>query len=535
MPEPRVLVFTTDDKAKPLQWLLFALQSAQKAFGDELNGLEIFVMTDAPDAVGAFLKSHAPAIQVKVVDVRKTIEASGLTAVSALSFHGRNISPLQMFRLALPIEPSLDDYSKVVFCDTDVEFRSSKWLRIFGEDVTGVDVAAVMDRALRPRLRIEACRELWTCGAASEAPEKNLERLRSNQFAAAGLMVMNLERLRTAHGDYGEFLRKMVDLCVRHNLPQLDQSLINLFYDFRLIPPQYNAWPSCVPRGAEEWMHHFAGPQKVRISLYPPDGHYRRPDRPVDVVYTVGHIPSKGDVALKYSLRSIAKNCTNIGRVIVVSPEKGGRKWLSDEVEQVYCADLPLARYKHQNILNAILFAIDKCDLHGEFLVSSDDHFYLEPTDFANYPFRFRGWRIPNRPNKKDILPQTVFWKQSLIDTGKLLFDLGLPTLNFQMHSNSHWNADIVRDNIDLFRAAQTLTLGVEPHVLMQNLWLAIQPDLPITKDCDTKTRAVADIGENQHCVSFYHDFKESDSCMVFLMEHFGEPCKYERQQTAAL
>lgn len=524
--EPFVIVFTTDGKPKPLQWLVYALRSGLDRFAG--FGVKYVICTNEPDAVEEGLKSEfVPLDDVQIVNVCDVIGMSGLGQVSSLKFNGRTVPPIQMFRIALPIVPELLKYRKVVFCDTDIGFESAEFLRIFEEDVCGYDVAASHDCTYSPRVAVENCSALARNAAFSLAKESCRNRIKSNEYCSAGVMLMNLERLRESHGDYAEFLRTMVNACVKNGLPQLDQSLVNLFFDVKFISASYNCWEGAnYTEGLPVYLRHFPGARKFSENFYPPKNGMYQPKNKIDILYTVGKPSAGDDIELKWSLRSVAKYGRNVGRIIVTSPFK--RDWLSDEVRQVECNDIQNAGYKHHNILHAILHSIGAAGLHGEFLVSSDDHFYVKETDFARYPFHVRDWRIKKSATSSKNLG-TMIWKQSCVDTGVLLEKHGLPTVDFQGHMNSHWNADLVKDNVELFDEAMKMRYCVEPHVLMQNLWLSRTSDLPLVYRHDAKLHRFVGIPDKIHCISCYDETFNDKEFVDFMNAEFGEKCKYEK------
>ena len=98
----------------------------------------------------------------------------------------------------------------------------------------------------------------------------------------------------------------------------------------------------------------------------------------MDVLYVVGKGSTHDNAELRWSLRSLEAFGRNLGRVVVAGypPE-----WLSDEVVKVPVPDVPVAAYKHVNIMNCILECCRTKAVTGEFLYSSDDHFLCREVD----------------------------------------------------------------------------------------------------------------------------------------------------------
>ena len=131
----------------------------------------------------------------------------------------------------------------------------------------------------------------------------------------------------------------------------------------------------------------------------------------MDIVYVIGTESKHGNLELRMSLRSIAMYGMNKGKVIVVGAPP---KWLSDEVIKVNVEDKYV--YKHSNILMCIEKVVDLGLVDGDFLYSSDDHFYCREVDFDNYPYYIKG---PLRKRVDELDPFYNYHK-SLCDTRML-------------------------------------------------------------------------------------------------------------------
>jgi len=115
----------------------------------------------------------------------------------------------------------------------------------------------------------------------------------------------------------------------------------------------------------------------------------------VDILYIVGTGSRWRNNELKYSLRSIAKNGYNINRIFIVGEIPNFVN--TESVICIPCNDP--TKIKHYNMLYKIDKVIKSTDIGkdngGKFLVSSDDHFYIKPTNFAEYPIYWRGEELP--------------------------------------------------------------------------------------------------------------------------------------------
>lgn len=182
----------------------------------------------------------------------------------------------------------------------------------------------------------------------------------------------------------------------------------------------------------------------------------------MDILYILGDGSSKNNLELRMSLRSIAKYGTNIGKVIVAGSIP---VWLTDYVVKVPVKDR--YSYKHQNILQCIETVIDLGIVKGDFLYSSDDHFYVKSVDFDNYPFYYKC-ELRRSVNKTDPFYQ---YHKSLYDTRILCEKHGLPTDNYSQHCNTHMNTSVFNKCRAIIHESYKLPYGVEPTSILMNVW----------------------------------------------------------------
>lgn len=250
----------------------------------------------------------------------------------------------------------------------------------------------------------------------------------------------------------------------------------------------------------------------------------------MDILYVIGRGSKHDNEELRYSLRSIAKYGQNIGRIFVVGypPE-----FLNlNNVTIIDCGDT--YNRKHKNILHCIETAINRTDIGGEsgdFLLSSDDHFYIKPTDFDNYPIYCKG-RLPIEVNgdTKDAFT----YRLSLVETRELLEDNGYSVHNFSWHGNTHFNTHLFKGHLlALAHISYNQTeYGVEPSCLMLNVMLKHKP-FEFVKRGDVKIGEVHSRAElmeaikGRECISTYDT--GYDMCVRrYLKELFPNKCKYE-------
>ena len=172
-------------------------------------------------------------------------------------------------------------------------------------------------------------------------------------------------------------------------------------------------------------------------------------------------------------------------------------------------------------------------DNDGKFLVSSDDHFYIQPVNFDGYPIYNTGL-LPDEIHLKNEAGNKE-WQQSLVDTKKLLESYNLPYYKFNWHGNTWFNSRIWNDPI--FKAIRNKSLevkeGLEPTAIMLNYQKSVE-NFPTLKRNDLKikkfknrTELLNKIGDSE-CFSIYDS---AIGCGIgkYLEELFPDKCKYER------
>ena len=113
----------------------------------------------------------------------------------------------------------------------------------------------------------------------------------------------------------------------------------------------------------------------------------------MDILYTLGKGSAWQDNELRYSLRSIEKYGKNVGRIYIVGDWCPG--FINrDKVTFIKCEQPYKDKFK--NILYSIVYACEHSDIAEEFLLSSDDHFYMQPTDFDDYPYWLKSDDLPS-------------------------------------------------------------------------------------------------------------------------------------------
>lgn len=252
------------------------------------------------------------------------------------------------------------------------------------------------------------------------------------------------------------------------------------------------------------------------------------------LLYSVGADSGDGHLALRYSLRSVERFASNCEQVIVVGCPPD---WLSRSVVSLQVK--PDARkYKQQNILDAILAAIDAGLVEGEFLYSSDDHFLIRDVDFDDFPYYYKADELPsfNEIVGRDGLRGWAGVPRSLTQTRDLLLANKYPARNWSGHVNTHLDtrdAAEVRRLVGRYSGAK---YGYEPTCLFMNVRARRDPSLIGTfrEDCKiSKFTSVddllAEIGDSNTFSIAGGLLDREPGLQAFLEQMYPQPSRYER------
>lgn len=246
----------------------------------------------------------------------------------------------------------------------------------------------------------------------------------------------------------------------------------------------------------------------------------------MNILYVIGKGSKHNDIELRYSLRSICKYGFGIGRVVVAGTPPD---WLSKEAVQV-CVSDPFC-YKHSNILRCIENVVDKGLIEGDFLYSSDDHFYVKPTDFSRYPYYYKSERLRS---VVDDMDRFYKYHRSLVDTRMILIKNGLPYRNFSQHCNTHMHSDIIEEYREMIHSTFRLKYGAEPTSLIMNAWSSKKDFPKITLRHDLKIDFADDVRHLREQIGDRESFSIGDaifngrSLHDLFNEEFPNKCIFE-------
>lgn len=178
----------------------------------------------------------------------------------------------------------------------------------------------------------------------------------------------------------------------------------------------------------------------------------------MDILYILGSGSKHDDAEIRFSLRSIERNCTGYDRIFLV-----GRKpeWLTG-VEFLPCEDL--YDCTHKNMMHKILHTCHNADISDDFVMQGDDHFYVQPYDFRRIQAYEKG-ELPTRFKEPEIAPH---YRTSLIDTRHFLEAHGLPKKNCSQHCGMPFKKSLILEHeAELFRPAFSYPYGLESSSIM--------------------------------------------------------------------
>lgn len=153
----------------------------------------------------------------------------------------------------------------------------------------------------------------------------------------------------------------------------------------------------------------------------------------MDIVYVIGTGSRWDNNELRYSLRSICHHGFNLGQVYIVGDE------LPDfvdpgKVHYLHFCDSPnLSPY--QNVFRKIQFFFGASTVN-RFLLSSDDHFFIKPVDFDEWPLHYKGDHMPTEAQMTDVNIGDARYRRVLIRTAKFMEANGFDMRFFEGHTN---------------------------------------------------------------------------------------------------
>lgn len=181
---------------------------------------------------------------------------------------------------------------------------------------------------------------------------------------------------------------------------------------------------------------------------------------PIDVVYILGKGSQWQDNELRYSLRSIHQHLKNFRNIWIVGewPE-----WLRIQSGNIFHTPMEdnSKWQRHLNMKEKILAACNNMSISDSFLFMNDDHFFLQDTDAASYPFYHCG----SIEEKVGQLGPCDTYGVSLRNTKMVLELAGFQTSNFDAH------CPVIYDKADFKAAMEMYDWSVNYGYVIKSLY----------------------------------------------------------------
>lgn len=247
----------------------------------------------------------------------------------------------------------------------------------------------------------------------------------------------------------------------------------------------------------------------------------------MDILYIYKNGCSKCDgLELKLSLRSIEKHGKNVDKIFVTDKVD----WANDKLIQVDCnKHLQFAKTqdeKHINMIKTLLYVVDNTDISDEFLISMDDHFYVNDVDFNKYPYYCKSYRSGRLPNESNS-----FYQLFLIRNEKKLKEQNLSRYYFTLHRNMHCSKKIINECRSYLEKVIKEKLSCEPFLYLLNYqYTKYGFNFEFTQDIKIKDAEEFDkLDLSKLEVFSTYDFLTGDELCNKLKKLFPNKSKYER------
>lgn len=179
----------------------------------------------------------------------------------------------------------------------------------------------------------------------------------------------------------------------------------------------------------------------------------------VDILYVLADKDSrKSERELKLSLRSLEKNCKDLGKVYIATdiyPD-----WLDNYVA------IPCVDYNYNNpelnLMEKLAMAVDS-SISNEFLLMNDDFFMMKPFTASEYPYYYM-W-------KARLIENPSRWQQVFNDTIDYLERKGVKeVLDYCVHCPVLVNKNTIQNYWDLFKSVNDKYCGYSSRMIIGNL-----------------------------------------------------------------
>lgn len=154
----------------------------------------------------------------------------------------------------------------------------------------------------------------------------------------------------------------------------------------------------------------------------------------IDVLIPLG-IGSKWDNnEIKYSLRSIEQNLSNLGNIYIIGSKPD---WLTNVIHVPFQDPHTSSLLRNQNILQKILFTIRNYDVSNNFIFTNDDIFFLKPM-VENQIHNFTDCTMQDYLQRNPLL--NGVYKRAFRATIQYLMENNLPMQHYDNHTPIIYN-----------------------------------------------------------------------------------------------
>ncbi len=244
----------------------------------------------------------------------------------------------------------------------------------------------------------------------------------------------------------------------------------------------------------------------------------------IDLVYVVGTGSRWNDNELRFSLRSVSKNLSNVGKVFIVGKCPDYLK----NVVHIPASDIfDSAINADGNMTHKLLLVCNNKELSDDFLFMNDDFIINQPISAPAIKWLHKG-DMALQPQKYWT---TQFYRFRLKRTFDVLKDRNLPTIQYDYHAPMLMNKylfptvmfqyDFGKDIGYTFRSLYGNSLKL-PAIPVANHKVTIFKFYKI-HDLKLKSQNINFLG--------FNDQGLNDSLKWWLIENFPNKCKYENSE----
>lgn len=235
----------------------------------------------------------------------------------------------------------------------------------------------------------------------------------------------------------------------------------------------------------------------------------------IDVLYIKGKQSRNYDQELMYSLRSLEKCCSDVGRVFITGdcPRFVNQKEVIWTTE--YDIGCPMVNHWWK-----VSQTIKRTDISDDFVLMYDDIFFTKPTKLENYPFFYRG-------TLSEVREGSNLYQKSLQAARKWLEEHSFTFFDHELHVPCIYNRQKFEKLDEIFEPIKTQNPAMAVRSIYANMFLHDQPyrrDIKIRLSTDGVDFRIGDAD----CFSVSDWVFECDT-LTWLKAHYSERCKYEK------